>query len=183
MTSELSSVVLDAVSVIYSIEALQKQVIFLNRRFFIGRKEQYISTHLDRASGRLHESVLWKFSAALFSALPSIHPLSPSSGCNESTKIALACRLDDSSDIYSSSEYGQAGKSACSKVLTEIRSARSRALRDLLEHCYDCNVPDLPDLSTMKVSLYLLGFVILKVSLSPPVFLKQFISNISSLLL
>lgn len=76
--------------------------------------------------------------------------------------MAFERRLEHSSDLCSSNEYDKAWKSACNR-LTEIRSAGSTALRNVLEHRPDCTVHMLPENTTQNVSLYFFAFFILKV--------------------
>lgn len=77
--SEHSCVIFDSLGQIMGIQARDEQLAFLNRRVTIGRtSNQIIGMHLDRASGRFHDTVVSKILATSFAGLPAPNMLSSS---------------------------------------------------------------------------------------------------------
>lgn len=62
-----------------SIESLQK--FYFVQKTIIGRSEQYIATYLDRARGRLQDTILLQLTNAFFSVISSDNYLSSRIDC------------------------------------------------------------------------------------------------------
>lgn len=161
--SDYSTVVMKSIDFVLDLNTPQSQLSFLRQKANVGRSEHYVSTFLERASGRLHDTVLSKFSDAFFGALPSHNVLSSSSDASIVTKEAFARSVHFSKEYYSAEEYKPAWQAACTTARREILAAGTVSRNGFLRQYPDKQVVDLPDDLSGGVSVYFLAFVVLKV--------------------
>lgn len=65
LSIDYNTPVLEALRTFLCIDTLDAQASFFNRRLTMGRNEQTVITFLNRASARIHETILNKFIKAL----------------------------------------------------------------------------------------------------------------------
>lgn len=129
----------------------------------VGLSIQISASYLERASGRLHDSILAKFIAACFAGLPSRNAISSSFTLDERSNRDFVRRLDTVKEYYIGDAYTEAWKNACYRALREIRPAGATSLRSLQRHKPDFVLPVPPSTQSIVVSLYFWGCPILKV--------------------
>lgn len=166
--SNYSTELLNSLCDILGVQTLESHVSFLDRDVHIMKTKQSFFQFLNRASGRIHDAILSTFLTTFFSILPMTNPMGTHSDFAEEEVQKFAPATQLSKSFITSSEYSGAFRHACVTARREVFSAGNVACRNV-SCCYSktrCAV--LPPVTRDDiVSVYFLGFVILKVSLTP----------------
>lgn len=162
--NQFGSILLDGIKKYTGLEILERQVDFLESRVVIGRSICTVATYLERASCRLNDPALSKFLNTFLSSLPANNAFSASSRSTENHKKRAARRIDLVGEYYTSEDYAEAWRNGFHKALTEVRAAGTMAVHNVLNYKEDMKLPPLPAVVDLKVSIYFLSFIILKVS-------------------
>lgn len=162
--TEYSTLILVALEKAMNITSHAEAINLLNKRVQLERSTLYIVNYLDLTSGRLQDSVPSKMTNSFFAGIPSRHPLSSHAVVTDAQKIESAKRIDESQEYYSYSYYNVAWRSAYHIAPPEVIYAGSPACRNIHKHNNNCELPKFTDKPPSKVSIYFLGFLVLKVS-------------------
>lgn len=142
---------------------MDSQVRVLHRRTQVGRSEHYVATFLERASGRIHYTVLSKFSNSFFVAIPPINALSYSSDSTFLQKQNFARTVDVSGAIYLENVYMRMWLIACRTARQEVLAACHTARQNFLHIFPTKLVSTVPIALYNYVSMYFLAFLVIKV--------------------
>lgn len=115
-----------------------------------------IQTYLDRASGRIHDSVITKFTDANFNALPERNHLSSNASVTDAQKQQCAGTVGASGEYYSIDEHDNTWNNASRPELRETIIDGRTEWRNVWRFNLFCVLPVLPEHLPEKVSLCLL---------------------------
>lgn len=135
---EYNALIQDGVQMAVEVPSVDEQVTFLNRRVQVVKSEHIVASFLERASGRLHISILRKLLGAFYAALPSINLRSSTSHCSEAAKRDFALHVHSVQEYNTSSEYDNAWNNACYTTLRKVPSCAITCHQNLMQHKNDC---------------------------------------------